>query len=112
DSLIRKPPRPPGELRGQRDLFTGKRERLRVGKIERRREADREIVGNFVLRERQAVAIGDLPARRRDVENVSARELLRLERRDDRLVFRISGSARRWRRRLRGERRCYREDRQ
>ena len=59
-------------------------QQLRIGKIERRRVTDREIVTQPVLRERCAVSIRDLTARRGNVENVSARELLRFECRNDR----------------------------
>ena len=54
-------------------------ERLRIGEIERGREIDREIVAQFVLRERRAIAVGDLAARGRNVEHVSARLLLRFQ---------------------------------
>src|SRR6266849_8496814 len=38
---------------------------------------------DLVLGERQPGSIRDLPARRRDIENVCARQLLRLKRRDN-----------------------------
>ena len=61
-------------------------QRLGVGKCERRRKIKRQIVAEFVLRERRAVPIHDLPARRRDVEHVGARRFLRLVRGHDRLL--------------------------
>ena len=51
-------------------------ERLGIGEIEQAREIDRQVVAEFVLGEWRAVPIGDLPARRRDIEDESARLLL------------------------------------
>ena len=76
----------PSNLSAALNLLMRETERLRVGKIERRREIDREIVTELVLRERHAVAIDDLAARRGDIEDVSARQLLRFVSRDDRLL--------------------------
>ena len=56
---------------------------LIVVKFKRGWKIDREIVGQSVLRERRAVSIGNLSARRRDIEDVGAREFLRLEGRND-----------------------------
>ena len=88
------------------DLFPGEAECLRIGKIKRRREIDGEIVAEPILRERFAVAVCNLAARRWNIEDVSAREFLRLECRDDRLFFSCGAVARsraghsRWRQRL------------
>ena len=77
-----------------------KAERLIIGKIQRGREIDREIVAQSILRERRTVPIGDLSTRRGDIEDVSPRQFLRLEGRDDRLLDRaleseIAGCCRR-----------------
>src|SRR5262249_6446255 len=84
-------------------FFLRKTERFLVRKIQRGWKSDDEIVTEPILRERRAVAVRDLPAWRRNIEYVSARELLRLERRDNRLFFRRSA----WIRRRRG-RHCLR----
>ena len=63
-------------------------QQLRVRKIERRRETDREIVTQPILRERHAVSIRDLTSRGGNVEDVSARKLLRFECRNDRFLKR------------------------
>ncbi len=53
-------------------------EGLRIRKIERRGKRDGQVVNNLVLGQRLAMAIGDLPARGRDIEHVGAGQLLRL----------------------------------
>ena len=70
------------------DLLPRKTKRLRIGEIERRGKNNAEIVAEFVLRERHAVAIGDLSARGRNVQNKGSREFLSLECRDDCFLFR------------------------
>ena len=76
----------------------GEVQRLRIGKIKRSKEVDNEIVTESILRERRAIAVCDLPTRSRNIENVGARQLLRLERRNNRLFFRRSAWTRRRRR--------------
>ena len=58
-------------------------QRLPVGKIERSRVSYREIVTDLILRERGAISIGDLSARRRNIKDVGSCLLLRLVRRND-----------------------------
>src|SRR5450432_648634 len=72
-------------LRGS-DFLPREDHHLCVGKVEWGREINREIVAQLVLGERYAIAVGDLPPRRRDVEDVGARLFLRLEGRFDRLL--------------------------
>jgi hypothetical protein len=86
------------------DFFVRISEQLRIGKIERRREADRQIVAQAILRQRQTIAVGDQPARRRDIENVSPRQLLSLESWDDGFLERSRLRARRRFRLPEGER--------
>src|SRR5437016_10001285 len=83
-----------------------KLESLIVVKVQRGWKTDRQIVAQSILRERRTVAIGNLSTRRRDIEDVSAREFLRLEGRNNFLVerrlrdfFRGRGTGRRRRRR-------------
>ena len=85
--VIRDLQRAPDQLLRLVDLLPRKADRLRIGKIERCREIDRQIVTDLILRKRRAVAVCDLAARRRYIENVSARQLLRLECWNDRLFF-------------------------
>ncbi len=89
---------------GPVDLFPGEAEHLRVGKIKRRREIDGEIVAEPILRERLAIAVCDLAARCRNVEDVSAREFLRLKGGLDCFLFSLRSGAEarhsRWRERL------------
>src|ERR1700719_4128037 len=90
------------------DLLPGKTDRLSIGKIERCGKINCEIVTYFFLRKRRPVAIRNLAARGGDIENVSARELLRFKRGDNRLFFTGGTSARgrSWRcltKRLRGQ---------
>ncbi len=61
------------------DFFPGEVERLRVGKIKRRWEVNSEIVAEPILSEWFAVAVCNLTARRRNIEDVSARKFLRLK---------------------------------
>src|SRR5437868_11882847 len=82
----------------RRDLPMRKVERLGIAKLQWSRKIDREIIAQLILREGCAVAIGDLAARSRDIENVSARQFLCLERGNDLLIKR----RRRWLRRGRG----------
>ena len=79
---------------------------LAVVKLKWGWKIDRQTVAESVLRERRTVAIGNLSTRRRDIEDVSAREFLRLEGRNNFLVerrlrdfFRGRGTGRRRRRR-------------
>src|ERR1043165_6432478 len=69
-------------------LFPCVAERFGIRKIQRCWKVDDEIVTKPVLRERRAIAVCDLTARSRNIENVSARQLLRLESGDDRLFLR------------------------
>ncbi len=89
---------------GSVDLFPGEAEHLRVGKIKRRGEIDGEIVAEPILRERLAIAVCYLAAWRRNVEDVSARELLCFKGGLDCFLFRLRsrGDAwhSRWRQRL------------
>src|SRR6476620_5463517 len=70
---------------------------LIVVKFKRGWKIDRQIVGQPVLRERRAVPIGNLSTRRRDIEDVSAREFLRFEGRNDFLLERRLRYFFRWR---------------
>ena len=72
---------------GSVDLFFGKAKCLRIGKIKRRREIDGEIVAEPILRERFAIAVCDLAARRCNIKDVSARELLCFKRRHNCFLF-------------------------
>jgi len=67
-------------------------ERLGIAKLQWSRKIDREIIAQLILREGCAVTIGDLAARSGDIENVSARQFLCLERGNDFLIKR----GRRW----------------
>src|SRR5207237_10409642 len=82
----------------RRDLPMREVERLGIAKLQRSRKIDREIIAQLILREGCAVTIGNLAARSGDIENVSARQFLCLERRNDLLIKR----RRRWLRRGRG----------
>jgi hypothetical protein len=64
----------------RRDLPMREVERLGIAKLQWSRKIDREIIAQLILRERCAVTIGDLAARSGDIENVSARQFLCLER--------------------------------
>src|SRR4029077_3168179 len=77
------------------DLPMREVERLGIAKLQWSRKIDREIIAQLILREGCAVAIGDLAARSGDIENVSARQFLRLEGGNDLLIKR----RRRWLRR-------------
>ncbi len=88
DQLVRDLQRTAEQFFGRPNFLLREGEQLRIGEIERRREIDREIVAEPVLRERLAVAIRDLSARRGNIEHVGARELLRLEGGNDRLFER------------------------
>ena len=99
DRVIRNPEPAADQLGSVIYLFLRKVERLRIGKIQRCREINDEIITEPILCERRAVAICDLPTWSRNIENVSACQLLRLERRDNRLFFRRSTWSRRRRRR-------------
>ena len=68
-------------LLGAFDSFTCKNEHLDVGKIQGRRINDGERITEFVLRERFAVAIGDLSTRRGNIEHVCPRQFLCFKRR-------------------------------
>src|SRR5437773_4521332 len=75
---------------------------LIVVKVQRGWKTNRQIVAQSILRERRTVPIGNLSTRRGDVEDVSAREFLRLEGRNNflierrlRYLFRGRGSGRR-----------------
>ena len=57
---------------GGENLPAGEVDRLSVGKFERGGEAEAEIEGHAGLGERGAVAVGDLPARGRHIEQVGA----------------------------------------
>ena len=57
---------------GLGDSRVRKIQRLPVGKIERSRVIDREIVTDLILRERGAISIGDLSARRRNIKDVGS----------------------------------------
>ena len=72
---------------GSVDLFFGKAKCLRIGKIKRRREIDGEIVAEPILRERFAIAVCDLAARRWNIKDVSAREFLCFKRRHNCFLF-------------------------
>ena len=85
-----------------RDLPMRKLQSLIVVKVQRGWKTNRQIVAQSILRERRTVPIGNLSTRRGDVEDVSAREFLRLEGRNNFLVerrlryfFRGRGSGRR-----------------
>src|SRR5207248_2570088 len=69
-----------------RDLPMREVERLGIVKFQRSRKIDREIIAQLVLRERSAITIGNLAARSGDIENVSAREILCLECRNNLVV--------------------------
>src|SRR5439155_22991805 len=84
-----------------RDLPMREVERLGIVKFQRSRKIDREIIAQLVLRERSAITIGNLAARSGDIANVSAREFLCLECRDNlfvdggrRLLCRCRGAGR------------------
>ena len=113
DRLIRNPELAPDQLACRIDFLPGKIHRLRTGKIQRRGKIDDEIVAESVLRQRRAAAVCDLPTRRGNIEDVSARELLRLECRDNRLFFwrLIRTRRRRGHQRLRARCRRYRQQR-
>src|ERR1051326_1163823 len=59
---------------------------LIIVKFQRRWKTNRQIVAQSVLGERSAVAVDNLSARCRNIEDVSAREFLRLESRDNFLI--------------------------
>ena len=82
----------------RRDLPMREVERLGIAKLQWSRKIDREIIAQLILREGCAVTIGDLAARSGDIENVSARQFLCLERGNDLFIKR----RRRWLRRGRG----------
>src|SRR5262249_50982449 len=75
-------------------FFSCVAERLRIGKVQRCWESYAQIVTEPVLRQRHSVAIRDLSAWRRNIENKSARQLLRLESGDNCLFFRRSARTR------------------
>src|SRR6478672_9645012 len=82
----------------RRDLPMREVERLGIAKLEWSRKIDREIIAQLILRQGCAVTIGDLAARSGDIENVSARQFLCLERGNNLFIKR----GRRWLRRGRG----------
>ena len=88
DQLVGNPERSTEPFFRCLNFLPGETQQLRVRKIERRRETDRETVTQPILRERRPVSIGDLTSRGGNVENVSARELLRFECRNDRFLKR------------------------
>ena len=95
---------------GDLNFFVRVGEQLRVGKIERRRETDREIKHQPVLGEWHAVAVRNQAARRRDIEHIGSRQLLGFERRDDCLFHGGADDGRRGRFDLREQdRRCLNE---
>ena len=98
DRVVRNPELAANQVACLVYFFPGKAERLRIGKIKRRWEVDDEIVAEPILRDGRAVAVCDLPTWSRNIENVSAGELLCLERRDNRLFLRRSTRTQRRRR--------------
>src|ERR1700682_53993 len=106
DGLVRNLNRTADHLFRLLDLLPDVADRLSIGKIERRRETNPKIVTEFVLGQRHAVAIGDLAARRRNIENVGARQFLRFESWNNCFLFRRRTSARSgvWWQRLRRSR--------
>src|SRR6476661_3541160 len=99
DRVIRNPEPAADQLASVIYLFLRKAERLRIGKIQRRREVDNQIVTEPILCQRRAVAVCDLPTWSGNIENIGACQLLRLERRDNRLLFGERAWSRRRRRR-------------
>jgi hypothetical protein len=73
--------RPASDGATGKNLLFGIEKSLALAEGQRRWEDDREIVAHARLRERLPVAIHDLPARRRDIQHVGARMLLRVPRR-------------------------------
>ena len=69
-------------------LFPCVAERLGIQKIQRRWKIDDQVVTKPVLRQWRSITVCDLPAWSWHIENISAREFLRLESRDDGLFFR------------------------
>src|SRR5438477_7289524 len=70
------------------DLLMREIKHLLVLKFKGRRKIDSQVVAEPVLGERRAIPIGDLSARSRNIEDVSAGKLLRLKCRDNIFVNR------------------------
>src|SRR5438067_2845799 len=100
DGLVRHPDVTAGELFRSRYLPVREIEHLSIAKLKWCRKIDRQVVSQLVLRKRGTVAISDLATRSRDIQDVSARELLRLESGNDRPLHQTGRWF--WRRRHRG----------
>jgi len=90
DRVIRNPKLAANQVACLAYFFPGEAKRLRIGKIRRSWEVDDEIVTEPILRERRPIAVRNLSTWSWNIENVRARQLLRLERRDDCFFFQRS----------------------
>ena len=102
DGVVSESDLTPDQFGCGRDLLMREIEHLLVVKLERRRKINSQVVAESVLGERRAVPIGDLSARGRNIENISAGKLLRFKRRDNVFVYRGWRHFRRYGRRGRG----------
>ena len=76
--ILRHRDHPPRDATREQDLLLRKLQHFWIRESERRGKVDREIVAHARLRERTAVAIHDLAARRGNAEQIGARPLLRV----------------------------------
>jgi hypothetical protein len=93
-SFFRKPNRTAGQSAGRSHSAIDKVDHLLVGKIEWCRENDAQIVADPRLRQRNAISIGDLASRSRNVQGIGCSLALRLPSRRQMRWTRLVGGSR------------------